>query len=137
MAQTWQQKLNAKKEPKLQVLQKAMAGIPAGGNLFLPTPQVIKQFMDQIPQGSSVSLAEMRQQIAQAHKGDGSCPLSTSTAARIVAESAWEEIESGKKTEQVTPFWRVIEPGSSIAQKLACGSAFIEDMRKQEGIESS
>lgn len=135
MAQDWQQKLNAKKEPKLQVLQKAMAGIPSCGNLFFPTPQLIKQFMDHIPQGSSVSLAEVRQQIAQAYKGDGCCPLSTSTAARIVAEAAWEEIESGKKTEQVTPFWRVIEPDSNISQKLACGSGFIEDMRKQEGID--
>ena len=77
MAQTWQQKLNAKKEPKLQLLQKAMAGIPAGGNLFFPTPQLIKEFMDRIPQGSLVSLAEMRQQIAQAHEGDGCCPLMT------------------------------------------------------------
>jgi hypothetical protein len=134
MAQTWQQKLNAKKEPKLQVTQKAMAGVTAGGQLFFPTPQLIKQFIDQIPQGKSVTLAEMRQQVAQTHNGDGCCPLTTSTATRIVAEAAWEEIESGKKSEQVTPFWRLIEPGSSIAQKLACGSDFIETMRQQEGI---
>jgi hypothetical protein len=135
MAQTWQQKLNAKKEPKLQVTQKAMPGVPAGGQLFFPTPQLIKQFIDQIPRGNSVTLAEIRQQVAQTHKGDGCCPLTTSTATRIVAEAAWEEIESGKKPEQVTPFWRLIEPGSSIAQKLACGSDFIEDMRQQEGID--
>lgn len=134
MAQTWQQKLNAKKEPKLQVTQKAMAGVPAGGQLLFPTPQLIKQFIDQIPQGKSVTLTEMRQQVAQSHKGDGCCPLTTSTATRIVAEAAWEEIESGKKPEHVTPFWRLIEPGSSIAQKLACGSDFIENMRRQEGI---
>lgn len=76
----------------------------------------------------------MRQQVAQSHNGDGCCPLTTSTATRIVAEAAWEEIASGKKPEQVTPFWRLIEPGSSIAQKLACGSDFIEHMRRQEGI---
>jgi hypothetical protein len=134
MAQTWQQKLNAKKEPKLQVTQKAMAGVPAGGQLFFPTPQLIKQFIDRIPQGESATLAEMRQQVAQTHKGDGCCPLATSTATRIVAEAAWEEIESGKKPEQVTPFWRLIEPNSTIAQKLACGSSFIADMRQQEGI---
>lgn len=134
MAQTWQQKLNAKKEPKLQVTQKAMAGVPAGGQLFFPTPQLVKQFIDRIPQGKSVTLAELRHQVAHAHKGDGCCPLTTSTATRIVAEAAWEEIESGQKPEQVTPFWRLIEPGSSIAQKLACGSNFIETMRQQEGL---
>ncbi|MDX2241372.1 MAG: hypothetical protein NW224_11860 [Leptolyngbyaceae cyanobacterium bins.302] len=95
MAQTWQQKLNAKKEPKLQVTQKAIAGIPAGGQLLFPTPQLIKQFIDQIPQGKSVTLDEMRQQVAQAHKGDGCCPLTTSTATRIVAESEVAETPSG------------------------------------------
>jgi hypothetical protein len=35
-----------------------------------------------------------------------------------MAEAAWEEIESGKKPEQVTPFWRLIEPGYNITQKL-------------------
>lgn len=122
MAQTWQQKLNAKKEPKLQVLQKPMAGIAVGGQLLFPTPQLIKQFMDDVPLGSSVSLAEMRQQVAQAHQADGCCPLTTSTATRIVAEAAWEEVETGKNPGEVTPFWRVIEPNSNIAQKLACGS---------------
>ncbi len=135
MAQTWRQKLDAKKEPKLQVVQKAMAGIPVGGQLLFPTPQLIKQFMDRIPAGNSVSFAKMRQQIAQAHKGDGCCPLTTSTAVRIVAEAAWEEISAGKKPEEVTPFWRVIEPDSSIAKKLACGSGVISYMRQQEGID--
>lgn len=88
MAQTWQQKLNAKKEPKLQVAQRAMADVPTGGQLFFPTPQFIKQFIDQISQGKSVTLAEMRQQVAQTYQGDGCCPLTTSTATHIVAEAA-------------------------------------------------
>lgn len=135
MAKTWQEKLNASKPPKLQVLEKPMAGVSAGGTLFVPTPQVVKQFMDDIPKGRSVSFGQMRQQLAQTHQADGSCPLSTSMSARIVAEAAWEDVGAGKTSEQVTPFWRVIEPGSSLAQKLACGSWFIEAMRQQEGIE--
>jgi hypothetical protein len=135
MAKTWQEKLNDKKPPKLQILEKSMAGIPVGGTLFFPTPLVVKEFMDNIPKGSSVPFAQMRQQIAEAHKGDGSCPLTTSTSARIVAEAAWEEIGMGKEPNQVTPFWRVIEPSSSVGQKLACGLEFVEVMRSQEGIE--
>ncbi|PZV18847.1 MAG: hypothetical protein DCF20_01975 [Pseudanabaena sp.] len=134
MAKTWQEKLNDKKPPKLQVLEKSMAGVPIGGTLFFPTPLVVKEFMDNIPKGKSVPFAQMRQQIAQAHKGDGSCPLTTSTSARIVAEAAWEEIEKGKEPDLVTPFWRAIEPSSSIAKKLACGVEFIEAMRSQEEI---
>ena len=135
MAKTWQEKLNTKQVPKLKALEKPMAGIPAGGTLFFPTPQLVKQFMDNIPEGSSVSMAQMRKQLAEAYQGDGSCPLSTSKFARIVAEAAWEEIEAGKEPDQVTPFWRVIEPNSTIAKKLACGSEFLDVMRKQENIE--
>jgi hypothetical protein len=135
MAKTWQEKLNANNQPKLQVLEKSMAGIPVGGVLFVPTPQLVKQFMDGIPKGGSVTIAQMRKQIAQTHNGDGSCPLTTSTAARTVAEAAWEEIQAGKDLGQVTPFWRAIEPDSSVAKKLACGLHFIEMMRSQEGIE--
>lgn len=134
MAKTWKQKLQENKQPKLQVLEKAMAGIPVGGTLFMPTPQLIQEFIEAIPEGQQVSVQQMRQQLAHRHQGDGSCPLSTSMSARIVAEAAWEDIQTGKDPSQVTPFWRVIEPNSSIAQKLACGSEFIEEMRKQEGI---
>lgn len=134
MAKTWTQKLQDKKEPKLQVLEKPMAGVPIGGRLLTPTPQLVKAVMDAIPAGQQVSIQQMRQQLAQLHQSDGTCPLSTSTCARIVAEAAWEEIAAGKDPSQVTPFWRAIEPNSSIAQKLACGLAFIEAMRQQEGI---
>lgn len=54
-----------------------------------------------------------------------------------MAEAAWEEIELGKEPDLVTPFWRVIEPSSSIAKKLSCGLEFIEAMRSQEGIAQS
>lgn len=134
MAKTWTQKLQDQKEPKLQVLEKPMSGVSAGSTLLTPTPQLVKQFMEGIPAGQQVSIQQMRQQLAQNHQGDVTCPLSTSTCARIVAEAAWEAIEAGKDPSQVTPFWRAIEPGSSIAQKLACGSEFIQDMRQQEGI---
>lgn len=68
MAKTWQEKLNDKKPPKLQIVEKSMAGVPIGGTLFFPTPHVVKEFMDNIPKGKSVPFAQMRQQIAQAHK---------------------------------------------------------------------
>lgn len=133
MAKTWKQKLEDKKQPKLQVLQKPMAGVPAGSTLLMPTPQLIQEFMDTIPEGQQISFKEMREHIAKAHKSDVACPISTSTCTRVVAEAAWEDIQAGKASNQVTPFWRVIEPDSNLAKKLTCGSEFIEAMRKQEG----
>lgn len=133
MAKTWKQKLEEKKQPKLQVLQKPMASVPAGSTLLMPTPQLVKEFMDTIPEGQRISVKEMRESIAKAHNSAVACPISTSTCARVVAEAAWEDIQAGKAPSQVTPFWRVIEPDSNLAKKLTCGSEFIESMREQEG----
>lgn len=133
MAKTWKQKLEDQKQPKLQVLQKPMAGAPAGSTLLMPTPQLVKEFIDTIPEGEQISLKAMREHIAKAHKSDLACPISTSTCTRVVAEAAWEDIQAGKAPNQVAPFWRVIEPDSNLAKKLTCGSEFIEAMREQEG----
>lgn len=132
MAKTWTQKLNEKKAPKLQVMQKPMAGVPAGSVLLMPTPLLLKALIDEIPKGQQLSLKELRERLAQVHNSDVACPLSTSAAVRVVAEAAWEEIQSGHAPDRVTPFWRVIDPGSSLAKKLTCGSEFLETMRQQE-----
>jgi hypothetical protein len=135
MAKTWKQKLEDSKPPKLQILEKPMAGAAAGNTLLLPTPKLVKEFIDGIPVAQQVSFQAMRQQLAQAHNGDVACPITTSMAARTVAEAAWEDIQSGKDVNEVTPFWRVIAPDSSIAAKLACGKGFVQAMRQKEGIE--
>jgi hypothetical protein len=134
MAKAWKQKLEDSKEPKKQILEKAMAGVAAGGTLLLPTPKLLKDFIDTIPEGQQVTFQAMRQQIAQIHKSDLACPITTSMQTRVVAEAAWEDLQQGIAMSQVTPFWRVVEPDSSIAQKLACGADFIKAARQQEGI---
>ncbi|MGG6298176.1 hypothetical protein ACQ4M4_27600 [Leptolyngbya sp. AN02str] len=133
MAKTWKQKLEDQKQPKFQILQKPMAGAPAGSTLLMPTPQLVKTLMDEIPEGTQLSSQEVRERLAQVHSSDVACPILTSTCARVVAEAAWEDIQSGQEPSQVTPFWRAIAPNSTLAKKLTCGSEFIEAMREKEG----
>ncbi|GAB4380069.1 MAG: hypothetical protein Kow00121_35600 [Elainellaceae cyanobacterium] len=70
MAKTWKQKLEEKKQPKLQILQKPMAGVLAGSTLLMPTPQLVKEFIDAIPEGQQTSFKEMREQIAKTYNSD-------------------------------------------------------------------
>jgi len=49
-----------------------------------------------------------------------------------VAEAAWDEIEAGKATTDVAPFWRVIDPKSPLAKKLRAGGKWIEQQRLAE-----
>lgn len=42
---------------------------------------------------------------------------------------------TGKSVEEVTPFWRVIEPGSAIAKKLRVAETWLRDQRQAEARE--
>jgi hypothetical protein len=136
MAKSWQQKLQPNIQPKRLVLEKPFAGIPQGATLFVATPMLVKQFIDTIPYGRSIEPTEMRKRFACAYESDAMCPVSTGIFLRIAAEAAWEEIQQGKKVNQVTPFWRIIDVHSPLAKKLTCGSSFIQQMRNNENIPS-
>jgi hypothetical protein len=49
------------------------------------------------------------------------CPVTTAIYLRVVAEVALADLAIGKPLDQVVPFWRVVLPGSKVAQKLSCG----------------
>ncbi len=67
----------------------------------------------------------------QRHSSSG---LTAGIFLRIAAELAWEQHQSGRPLDQITPFWRVIEPKAPLAKKLACGIAFLTRQRKLEGL---
>ena len=63
-----------------------------------------------------------------------SCPMVTGISLRIVSEAAYEEYQKNMKLDQITPFWRVVEPDSNLAHKLTCGVNFIIENQIQEDI---
>jgi hypothetical protein len=52
----------------------------------------------------------------------------------MMTEGAWDELQAGKTPDEVVPFWRLIEPGSTIAKMLRTDSA---RLTHQRGIETS
>jgi hypothetical protein len=74
---------------------------------------------------------------ASTHGADFSCPISTSIFARIAAEAALDEMEMGKPAQDVTPFWRTIEPDGPVARRLSCGPEFIAVQRAAKAGSSS
>jgi len=42
-----------------------------------------------------------------------------------VAEANYEKLQQGNLIEEITPFWRVIEPNSTLAKKLTFGQEFL------------
>jgi hypothetical protein len=129
---TWSDKLNGGKPPHVVMLEKPFAGVAAGQTLAIASPMMVKEYIEKIPHGKTRSMLEMRETFAKQMSADAACPTSSSIFLRIVAEATLEEIASGKKLAEATPFWRIVEPASPLAQKLSCGPDFVEHMRTLE-----
>lgn len=129
---TWADKMQAR-PPHTVVLDKDFAGVPAGARLLISCPlELAEHLQTQIPPGTTISVQQLRRDLAARHGADATCPVSTAIFLRTVAETAWDEIEAGKPIDQVTPFWRVVEPGTPLAKKLRAGSDWIAEQRAAE-----
>ena len=100
--------------------------------MFIATPRIIDDYIKHIPFGKSTELSTMRNDLATDYQADKTCPVTTGIFLRIVSEASYEELKSGKGIEEVTPFWRIVNPKSKLANKLECGAEFINKQRESE-----
>jgi len=132
---SWLDKLNENKEPKIKRIDIDFADIPAGSNMFIATPKLIDQYINEIGVGKRIDLKTLRKDLAIEHNADYTCPVTTGIFLRIVAEANYEKLQQGKHLEEITPFWRVIEHNSALAKKLTFGQDFLlEQIEKERAI---
>ena len=131
---TWIEKRDCDKSYKIKTIDKKFADIPEGSKMFIPTPRIIDDYIKHIPYGKSTELSTMRNDLATDYQADKTCPVTTGIFLRIVSEASYEELKSGKGIEEVTPFWRIVNPKSKLANKLECGAEFINKQRGNEVI---
>jgi hypothetical protein len=132
MGKSWKQKLDGGQPAHVEVLNKQFGGAPEGAKMLIATPRLVDEYMRSVPSGERRTVAQMRRELAAAHRADISCPISTSIFARIAAEAAMEEATAGVPLSEVTPFWRVVEEDGTVAKKLSCGPDFIRSQRARE-----
>ena len=131
---TWIEKRDCDKSYKIKTIDKKFADIPEGSKMFIATPRIIDDYIKNIPFGKSTELSTMRNDLATEYQVDKTCPITTGIFLRIVSEASYEELKSGQGIEEVTPFWRIVNPKSKLANKLKCGDEFINKQRENEGI---
>jgi len=131
---TWIDKLNERKVPKIKQINFDFADIPANSNMLIATPKIIDDYIKQIPKGKHVTVQTMRKDLAIENRADYTCPVTTGIFLRIVAEANFEKFQQTNSLKGITPFWRVIEPESTLSKKLTFGQDFINDQRKAEKI---
>ena len=135
MGKTWVEKRELDKEYQVKINPKKFADIPAGTKMLVPTPKIVDEYVRNISQGSFVYLKQIRQELARYYHAEMTCPVVTGISLRIISEAAFEEYQMDQILDTITPFWRVVDPDSKLAGKLACGVEFIIKHQLQEGIE--
>ena len=135
MAKSWKEKFFSIKNFEIKTIQKNFWGHVAGSKMLIPTPLIIQEYINHIESGKISEVKIMRNDLAIEYQADKTCPVTTGIFLRIVSEASFEELNEGKDIQKVTPFWRIVNPKSKLAEKLECGIDFIEKQRENEGIE--
>ena len=129
----WVEKRDCNKEPLVKINPKSWSDMPKGIKMFIPTPKIVNQFVCNIPKGNFKNVKSLRRDMAVDFDAQMSCPMVTGISLRIISEASYEEHMLGIK--KITPFWRVVEPSSKLAMKLACGIDYIIQRQENEGID--
>ena len=135
MAKSWIEKRDIDKEYQVKINPKKFSDIPAGTKMLIPTPKIVDKLVKKIPEGSFLYSKQIREKLADDYNAEMTCPVVTGISMRIISEAAFEEYQKHKDLDSMTPFWRIVEPDSKLAGKLACGIGFIIERQIQEGIE--
>ena len=134
MAKSWAEKRDTNKEIQVKINDKKFADIPAGTRMFIPTPKIVDDFVKTIPNGSFMSTKDLRNRLAIQYDAEMTCPLVTGIFLRIISEAAYEEYQLDRNIEEITPFWRVVDPDSKLANKLTFGTGFLIQNQANENI---
>ncbi|QMU65564.1 MAG: hypothetical protein GKR88_15585 [Flavobacteriaceae bacterium] len=131
---TWLEKFNSNRTYVVKVIDTKFADMEAGAVMFIATPKIIDNYIQQIPSGVAVDIVTMREDLANEYEAEKTCPVTTGIFLRIVSEVAYEQYQKGTSIDDITPFWRVVNSKMPLAKKLACGIEFIKEQRENEGL---
>lgn len=133
----WRKRFASAKSPHVVTLHADFAGVKAGMRMLISSPEDIAKFVASIPKGETRTIARLRSDLAKRANSDAMCPVTTAIYLKVVAELSLSELASGKSTDEVVPFWRIIDPSSKLASKLSCGREGIEHLLRLDGYQVS
>jgi len=129
---TWREKLEDSQDlPKVTKLTGKLRERWKGETLAIPSPMEVDAIMKQVPRGKLITTNEIRAIIAQKHKADAGCPLTTGIFAWIAAHAAEEAAEQGET--EITPYWRTLKTGGELNPKYPGGVEHARELLEAEG----
>lgn len=131
---SWSEKLNDSKDlPKVVKLNDEGRQHWHGETMVVPAPIEVDEIMRKVPKGKLTTIDGIRKKLAEKHKCDIGCPLTTGIFSWIAAGAAGEKMAEGQKN--ITPYWRTLKSNGELNPKYPGGVEFQTDQLKKEGFE--
>src|SRR5690606_37700012 len=97
---------------------------------LVPTVDMLSGKLAQVPAGQTRDLDEIREELAREYGTDITCPVTTRRHLKVIAIIAHSAVAMGDP--KAVPFWRVVDPAKSNADRLAGGRRFIVAQQTRE-----
>lgn len=122
---------DSKDLPKVVTLKKEAQIHWHGQTMVVPSPMEVNEIMASVPKGKLITIDIIRQKVAQKHKTDIGCPLTSGIFSWIAANAAEEAKAEGKK--KITPWWRTLKSDGSLNEKFPGGTENQSALLQSEG----
>jgi len=123
---SWRQKLDAAKaKPDLP---RIFTCYKTGKVFVVPSPAEIEPIIRAVPRGEVITMQQISRRLADAHKADLACPITTGLFCRLIAEAAEETGEPDG-----LPWWRVLKTGNELNMKYPGGGGLQRRRLEDEG----
>ena len=118
---SWREKLEDSKDlPRVASIPERMKAKWGGGTLVIPAPKEVNEMMRRVPRRRITTINQIREVLAEKHRADIACPMTTGIFAWIAANAAEEEAAAKPKA-RITPYWRTLKAGGLLNDKYPGG----------------
>jgi hypothetical protein len=131
---TWYQQLDVPRESEIRPVREGRKNLRAGQLMLYPNGRAVDAVIRTIPEGQTLTLKELRAELARKHGADITCPVTAGLSLRTVAEAAYEAFDAGTPIEEVAPVWRVLDAKAPALKKVSFDPGFILAQRAREAL---
>lgn len=107
------------------------AGLPRKQwSMLISSPEEVESYIAELQPGRTVTLTEMRQELARRHNAPITCPMSTAIFVNIVARAyaERESVQTESESKKTIGWWRVLSSAGKLNPKFPGG---VEEQAKR------
>jgi hypothetical protein len=125
-APNWNAKLRPELEPEI-VTDKRL-----GDRLLLPTPLLVAEEIARVPTGGTITMSQVRANLAKRFGADRTCPLMTGIFVKIVAGAVAEDLAQRHKPRWAV--WRLINDNGTLSTTWPLDDLYRATRLREEGV---